>query len=59
MGVLNLSSFSDYRMISVIEFESKGKRAFALRKKMKALEETVCLLWRNPLNQDGEGCCNL
>lgn len=59
MGVLIFPNYFDHRMISVIEFESKGKGAFALRKKMKVLQGAICLLRRNPLNPNGKGCCHL
>jgi hypothetical protein len=44
----------NFRMRAVIGFPSSGKGAFALRKKMKVLENTTCYLSRNPDNEKGE-----
>ena len=46
-------------MQAVISFRARGKGAFALRKDLKAKEETVCVVRRSPTNEFGTSLPNL
>ena len=46
-------------MQAVISFRARGKGAFALRKDLKAKQETVCEVRRNPTNEFGASLPNL
>ena len=46
-------------MQAVISFQARGKGAFALRKDLKAKEETVCVVRRSPTNEFGTSLPNL
>jgi hypothetical protein len=54
MSVETEINLLNFRMRAVIAFPSSGKGAFALRKRMKVLSNTICYLQRNPDNEEGK-----